>query len=73
MVKAMDCGILVIVFVLQSRYYVHFRSNTQPTGGLIKAKELKLSYDVKSNFINDNRYGVRSFIKNAASLRFFIY
>ena len=25
MVKAMDCGIVVREFVLQSRYYVHFR------------------------------------------------
>ena len=28
MVKAMDCGIVVSEFVLQSRYYVHFRENT---------------------------------------------
>ena len=28
MVKAMDCGIVVREFVLQSRYYVHFRKNT---------------------------------------------
>ena len=28
MVKAMDCEILVSEFVLQSRYYVHFRTNT---------------------------------------------
>ena len=27
-VKAMDCGIVVCEFVLQSRYYVHFRANT---------------------------------------------
>ena len=27
MVKAMDCGIIVREFVLQSRYYVHFRAN----------------------------------------------
>ena len=25
---AMDCGIVVSEFVLQSRYYVHFRANT---------------------------------------------
>ena len=25
MVKAMDCGIVVSEFVLESRYYVHFR------------------------------------------------
>ena len=28
MVKAMDCTIVVCVFILQSRYYVHFRGNT---------------------------------------------
>ena len=28
MVKAMDCRIVVSEFVLQSRYYVHFRENT---------------------------------------------
>ena len=28
MVKAMDCGIVVSEFVLQSYYYVHFRANT---------------------------------------------
>ena len=28
MVKAMDCEIVVSEFVLQSRYYVHFRANT---------------------------------------------
>ena len=27
MVKAMDCGIVVSDFVLQSSYYVHFRAN----------------------------------------------
>ena len=27
MVKAMDCGIVVREFVLQLRYYVHFRAN----------------------------------------------
>ena len=27
MVKAMDCGIVESKFVLQSRYYVHFRAN----------------------------------------------
>ena len=26
--KAMDCGIVVREFVLQSRFYVHFRANT---------------------------------------------
>ena len=32
MVKAMDCGIVVHEFVLQSRYYVHFRANTLGEG-----------------------------------------
>ena len=30
--KAMDCGIVVREFVLQSRYYVHFRANTLEKG-----------------------------------------
>ena len=32
MVKAMDCGIIVCEFVLQSRYYVHFWANTLGKG-----------------------------------------
>ena len=32
MVKAMDCGIVVSEFVLQLRYYVHFRTNTHGKG-----------------------------------------
>ena len=32
MVKAMNCGIVVREFVLQSRYYVHFRPNTLGKG-----------------------------------------
>ena len=32
MVKAKDCGIVVSEFVLQSRYYVHFRANTLGKG-----------------------------------------
>ena len=32
MVKAMDCGIVLSEFVLQSRYYVHFRANTLGKG-----------------------------------------
>ena len=32
MVKAMDCGIVVCEFVLQSRYYVHFWANTLGKG-----------------------------------------
>ena len=32
LVKAMNCGIVVREFVLQSRYYVHFRANTLGKG-----------------------------------------
>ena len=32
MVKALDCGIIVREFVLQSRYYVNFRANTLGKG-----------------------------------------
>ena len=32
MVKAMDCGIVVREFVLQSCYYVHFLANTLGKG-----------------------------------------
>ena len=32
MVKAMNCGIVVREFVLQSRYYVYFRANTLVKG-----------------------------------------
>ena len=31
-VKAIDCGIVVREFVLQSRYYIHFRANTLGKG-----------------------------------------
>ena len=31
-VKARDCGIVVSEFDLQSRYYVHFRTNTLGKG-----------------------------------------
>ena len=32
MVKAVNCGIVVREFVLQSHYYVHFRANTLVKG-----------------------------------------
>ena len=32
MVKALDCGIIVLEFVLQLRYYVQFRANTLGKG-----------------------------------------
>ena len=43
--KAMDCEIVVNEFVLQSRYYVHFRANTLGKG--IKTLYL-LSYGLNS-------------------------
>ena len=32
MVKAMDCGIIESELKLQSRYYVHFQTNTRGKG-----------------------------------------
>ena len=32
MVKAMNCGIVLSEFVLQSHYYVHFQANTLGKG-----------------------------------------
>ena len=32
MVRAMDCGIVVREFELQSRYYIHFQENTLRKG-----------------------------------------
>ena len=32
MVKALDCGIVVTEFEPQSRYYIHFRTNTLGKG-----------------------------------------
>ena len=32
MVKAMDCGIVVREFILQSCYYIHFQANTLGKG-----------------------------------------
>ena len=32
MLKAMDCGIVVSEFELQSRYYIHFQANTLGKG-----------------------------------------
>ena len=45
MVKAMNCGIVVREFVLQSRYYVHFRANTLGKGmnPLILTREISHS------------------------------
>ena len=32
MVKVMNCGIVVSEFIIQSRYYIHFRPNTHEKG-----------------------------------------
>ena len=32
MVKVMDCGIIISKFILQLRYYIHFRANTLGKG-----------------------------------------
>ena len=37
MVKAMDCGIVVSEFELQSRYCVHFRTKTLGKGTILPA------------------------------------
>ena len=46
LVKAMDCGIVVREFVLQSRYYVHFRANTLGKG--MNPLKLRLKFDLVS-------------------------
>ena len=43
MVKAMDCRIVVREFVLQSRYYVHFRANTLGKGLSTLSMELPVA------------------------------
>ena len=58
MVKAMDCGIVVSEFVLQSRYYVHFWANTL-------AKEINLlilralGYIVALLFFSENIFDIK--------------
>ena len=50
MVKAMDCGIVVREFVLQSCYYVHFRANTLGKGMnpfILPAMFLKNDFGIK--------------------------
>ena len=57
MVKAMDCGIVVSEFVLQSRYYVLFRVNTLAKGmnPLILPA---MSYIVPLLFFKENGFGI---------------
>ena len=58
MVKAMDCGIVVREFVLQSRYYVHFRANTLGKGmnPLILPAMGKI---VPLLFFEENSFGIK--------------
>ena len=53
MVKAMDCGIVVSEFVLQSRYYVHFRTNTLGKG------MNTLILPVPLLFFEENGFGIK--------------
>ena len=58
MVKEMDCGIVVREFVLQSRYYVHFRTNTLGKGMnplILPAMGLK----VPLLFFKENGFGIK--------------
>ena len=58
MVKAVDCGIVVREFVLQSRYYVHFRANTLGKGKnpLILPAMVKI---VPLLFLLENGFGIK--------------
>ena len=54
MVKAMDWGIVVSEFVLQSRYYIHFWANTLGKGmNPLKRVDIPLNKETKSNQMNN--------------------
>ena len=58
MIKAMDCGIVVSEFVLQSRYYVHFRANTLGKG--MKPLILPaMGQIVPLLFFKENSFGIK--------------
>ena len=48
MVKTLDCGIVVSEFELQSRYYVHFRTNTLVKDMSLHVYTLVYTYIFKS-------------------------
>ena len=57
MVKAMDCGIVVSEYVLQSRYYVYFRANALgkallKSDGILR-RVLKIRGDLLSRRLQD--------------------
>ena len=58
MVKAMDYGIVVSEFVLQSRYYVHFRANTLGKGMNLLILTA-MGWIVPLLFFADNRFGIK--------------
>ena len=58
MVKAMDCGIIDSEFVLQSRYYVHFRTNT-PGKGLYPLILPAMGKIVSLLFFYENSFGIK--------------
>ena len=56
-VKAMDCGIVVSEFVLQSRYYLHLRANT--LGIVMKPLILPaMGWIVPLLFFSENSFGI---------------
>ena len=57
MVKAMDCGIVVSEFVLQSRYYVHFRANTLEKG--MNPFMLSAMGKIVPLFFQENSFGIK--------------
>ena len=58
MVKAMDCGIVVSEFVLQSLYYVHFRANTLGKGMNPLSSQLWVKI-VPLLFFEENGFGIK--------------
>ena len=58
MVKAMDYGIVVSEFVLQSRYYVHFRANT-PGKGMNPLFLPAMGQIVPLLFFLENGFGIK--------------
>ena len=58
MVKAMDCGIVVSEFILRSRYYVHFRTNTFGKG--MKPLILpSMGWIIPLLFFYENGFGIK--------------
>ena len=58
MVKAMDCGIVVSEFEIQSRYYAQFRANT--LGKVMNPLILPtMGYIVPLLFFSENGFGIK--------------